>query len=167
MRRLIGFILLSGLVVSPAFALQIEGPLSLVTAADVKQHSDFALRKKHPNAYLSDTGDFDGDGRADEVGFYKNAKGQVVVLIKLGNGLIVGLPTQLLSLRNDMPRAGVKTVKPGTYKTVCGKTPDPDNQSCQPEVTTKTDAFEVFTFEAGSSLYIWSGEDFRPYVLSD
>ncbi|WP_041659399.1 hypothetical protein [Asticcacaulis excentricus] len=167
MKWLIGFILLSGLAGSPAFALQVEGPLSPVVTADVKQHPDFLLRKQHPNAYLSDKGDFDGDGQADEVAFHKNAKGQVVVLIKFGNGLIAGLPTQLLSLKDDMPRAGVKTVKPGTYKMACAKKAGPDNQSCQPEVTTKTDAFEVFTFEAGSVLYIWKEEEFRPYVLTD
>lgn len=167
MKRVIALAVLLGLFALPALALQIEGALSPVQPADVERHGDFALRKVHPNAYLSDKGDFDGDGKMDEVAFYKNSKGQVVVLIRLVGDTGMILPNQLLSLKSDMPRAGVKTVKPGTYKTACSKGAGPDDQPCKPEVTTTTDAFEVFTFEAGSTLYVWKDTEFEAYPFSD
>ncbi|UDF04695.1 hypothetical protein [Asticcacaulis sp. AND118] len=166
-KRAIGFVVWLLLACGSAHALS-QGELnSFVEPADVAGYPDMKLRNAHPHLYLKDEGDFDGDGQAERVVFWKTDQGRVYIASHLTGSYFQELPTGTLSLSKDMPRMGLRTVKPGVYKTACVKGYGKTNVKCVKSVTLKRDAIEVFTFEAASTLYVWNGKAFDVYPLSD
>jgi len=144
-----------------------------VEAADIAQHGDMAYRTQSPSLYLSATGDFNGDGREDTAVFLKAPEHRARAAVRFGQqkpspvAIWKFLPAQSVDMKTDMPRMGLKTVGPGTYKTACGKGYGAADAKCVDEVTLAHDGIEIFTFEAASVLYVWNGKTFDTYSLSD
>lgn len=154
-------------VMVPASAVTAANVPNRVTRGDVYGYEDMKLRNASPNLYLMAEGDYDGDGVRDVAVFVKTADGKADAVVVSGKTKQIYRLERGIDLKVAMPRMGVRTVKPGTYQTACGKGSGDERAPCEPSVTARHDAVEVFTFEVGATLYVWRGKGFRGSVTSD
>lgn len=128
-----------------------------------------AWRKEDPELYLTLNADFDGDGKTDTANLLINDKenriGLFVTMASMKNPPVLLEATDIKEIRN----MGIKTVKPGQYKTACGK----GYWKCkkdEPEILKlKQPAIDFFTYEGANSYFVWDKKDkaFKKIWMSD
>lgn len=138
--------------------------------------SDEPGRKDSPTKYIKAVADFNGDGIDDEVYLVKSTKFS-------GEGLLVHLSDKQKGFRwlvldttgwgKEYPKVnlsmGVDIVKPGQYKTACGKGYFKCGKG-EPEVLKlKRPAINYFKFESANSFFFWDDKtsSFKRVWISD
>jgi hypothetical protein len=127
-------------------------------------------RKEDPNLYLIAKADFDGDGKKDTAQLLINDKenkmGLFVTLASERNESALLLET---TDKNEIRNMGIKAVKPGQYKTACGK----GYWKCkkeEPEILNlKQSPIDFFLSEGANSYFIWDrkAKAFKRIWISD
>jgi len=114
------------------------------------------FRKQLPKPFVV-TADFNGDGVSDEAWILirRNAPGWGLFVF-LSNRRQQHQIIKLIEVNDDHPQStGIALVKPGRYKTACGK----GYWECkpgEPEVLVlKRPSFKFFKFESASSIFYW------------
>jgi hypothetical protein len=129
--------------------------------------NQYMYRLKDPDRYLAASADFNGDGIVDTARFVLNDSTKemgLLVFISKENTF----ETVFLDKRESIGM-GLSVVKPGKYKTACGK----GYWKCkegEPElVELKHPAINYFQFEGASSFFIWdeSAKSFKRVWISD
>jgi hypothetical protein len=126
---------------------------------------DFKLRKG-PDLELVARGDFDGDGKADQAELLVNRKAGVF-------SLFIHLATE--AAPRELPEGkltgiggtGIRTLKPGTYDTICGRHVPIGPDCPAAKVTTKTDSVGIAHFEASYHFQMWKDGKFEDIWTSD
>ena len=128
----------------------------------IEELSDELLRKDSPTKFIKAIADFNGDGISDEAYLLKSTKSS-------GEGLLVRLSDKQKGFRwlvldtTDWEKAypkvnlsmGIDIVKPGQYKTACGKGYF-ECKKDEPEVLKLTrPAIDYFRFESANSFFFW------------
>ena len=156
----------------------------LVPAALPAQHSsdwrqpvnsdlgdDYTWRKEDPELYLTAKADFDGDGKIDTAKLFINDKENKMGLFVTWSSSKKVWPALLLDTTdmNEMRSMGIRVIKPGHYKTACGKGYWPCKKE-EPEILSfKQPAIDFFTYESASSYFIWDkkAKAFKRIWMSD
>ncbi|HXX35768.1 MAG TPA: hypothetical protein VEM15_14965, partial [Thermodesulfobacteriota bacterium] len=113
-------------------------------------------RREDPNLYLTAKADFDGDGKEDEAFLLINVNENKI-------GLFVQLssyPEKKIQLDEIQNRAwldvmGVTVVKPGNYKTACGKGYWACEKDEPPALNLKLAAIDYFKEGSANSFFVW------------
>ncbi|MDA8082532.1 MAG: hypothetical protein M0024_02600 [Nitrospiraceae bacterium] len=131
--------------------------------------SDYSWRKEAPELFLTAKADFDGDGKADTarllINGKKNQMGLLVTLAAKRNASILLEATD----KKEITNMGIKTVKPGQYKTACGKGYW-DCKKGEPEILKlKQPAIDFFAYESANSYFVWDkkANAFKRIWMSD
>lgn len=118
------------------------------------------------------TGDFNGDGTADEARLVINKNGSMV-------GIVVFLSQSTKSpkmylLKNKINKSkiaaiGIKKVSAGKYTTACGKGYWNCKKNESSEIVVTSDAIEYFKYESASAYYIFNSNNnsFNKVWISD
>jgi hypothetical protein len=115
------------------------------------------FRRKDPNHFLIVTGDFNGDGVQDKALLLVNQHTQ-----KLGFFICLTTATSCDWHRLEVMDIafidvmGIAKVKPGQYKTACGKGYWDCGKDEPKRLSTKRDAVEFFKDESASSVYVYN-----------
>jgi hypothetical protein len=132
---------------------------------------DLGWRKDHPNQFLVVNADFDGDGKEDIASLLVNDKENKM-------GLFVKLSTsperkeiKLVEFddRSWIEAMGISVVKPGNYRTACGKGYF-ECKKGEPEILTlKNPAIDFFKFDSANSYFFWDAKakSFQRIWISD
>ncbi len=128
-------------------------------------------RHKSPTGFVKVKGDFDGDGKPDAAQLLINPSShQFALFVQLSSATswrLVGAPTDIRSL----DRFGIDLVKPGKYKTACGK--GYGDYACahgEPDtLKLSTSAIDFFYTESSDSIFYWdvSRKEFLEVLMSD
>jgi hypothetical protein len=128
-------------------------------------------RRKSPTRFLAVRSDFDGDGKPDDAELLLNTSsnqvGLFVYLTSTGKWQSIGEPFDLKSL----DRFGIDRVKPGRYKTACGK--GYGDYACahgEPDfLKLSNPAIDFFYTESSDSIFYWDPRTkaFREILMSD
>ncbi len=138
--------------------------------------SDEPGRKDSQTKYIKAVADFNGDGIDDEAYLVKSTKFS-------GEGLLVRLSDKQKGFRwlvldtidwgKEYPKVslsmGVDVVKPGEYKTACGKGYF-ECEKNEPEILKlKRPAIDYFKFESANSFFFWDDKtsSFKRIWISD
>lgn len=154
------FLLLGSFCVAQDLPRGWHSPSNKLTAQD--------FRRRDHNHFLTAIGDFNGDGVQDKALLLVNEK---------KFGLFVCLTTtqgcdwhRLEEVDLGWLKAmGIATVKPGRYKTACGKGYWACEKNEPALLVLKNDAIEFFKDESASSYYVYNQKkkDFVPVAISD
>jgi hypothetical protein len=132
---------------------------------------DLPIREEDPYRYLRVIADFDGDKITDEarilVNDSKNKMGIFVFLRRNNNYKTIRLVEYDNKTWAEV--IGISIVKPGKYKTACGKGYF-DCHEGEPDVLVlKRPGINVFKFESANSFFYWddSSESFKSIDISD
>jgi hypothetical protein len=158
-------------------ALSLAAALSLSSPAAALEWSAFQpvpaeaagrfadQRTESPNAYTRAEGDFDGDGRADEVGLYFQGDDLVVA------AWLSSRPEEPIQVwrgpRDAVEDIGVATARPGTHRTACARY----NWGCEgerTEVLLTHEAIVLIAFEGPAEwLYFWEHGHFENELINE
>lgn len=138
--------------------------------------SDEFNRKDSPTKYAKASADFNGDGITDEAFLLKSTKfsgeGLLVRLSDKQNGF-KWVKLDVINWGNKYPKVnlsmGIEIVKPGEYKTACGKGYFECKEG-EPEVLKlKRPAIDYFRFESANSFLVWDDKtaSFKRIWMSD
>lgn len=142
----------------------------------IEELSDEPDRNDSPTKYIKAVADFNGDGITDKAYLFKSTEFS-------GEGLLVRLSDKqkgfrwlvlaTIKWRKDYPKVnlcmGIDIVKPGKYKTACGK----GYYECEkgePEVLKlKRPAINYFKFGSANSFFFWDDKtnSFKSIGISD
>jgi len=123
------------------------------------------FRSASPVAFLSTVADFDGDGTRDiAVLLIGDEKVGVFVLASQPD-----VPPRLIATRpkQDLQNLGLTNVKPGSYKTACGKGLGSKATCDRDEVVLSHPGIELFTHESASTYFHWDRQTFVETSISD
>ncbi len=127
------------------------------------------FREMSGQEFLTVSGDFNGDGVKDEARLCVSDDGKdmgIIVWISKGEQFAVFI---LGKSEFWIDSVGIELVKPGEYKTACGK----GYFNCGPDepelLKIKTDAIDYIVFERANSIFFWDTEDnnFNRIWMSD
>lgn len=110
-------------------------------------------------------GDFDGDGRADSVGFSENDEGALLAIVQRA---ATREPIEIWGGDiSSLPYFTIRSTGPGRYRTQCEVYGD--NCGGVPrEVTLTHDGIVVVALEGPAEfLYYWDGAEFRDIIISE
>jgi hypothetical protein len=160
-------LLLSVLTVGLVVAQQLPTDWRRPTSAEAEHE----WRQKSQKRFLVVRGDFDSDGKPDAAELLVNASGsQFALFVRLastGKWQSVNEPIDIKSF----DRFGIDLVKPGKYKTACGK--GYGDYACahgEPDVLKlSAPAIDLFYTESSDSIFYWdqSSKAFRQILMSD
>jgi len=117
---------------------------------------DYGWRKEDPNLYLTARADFDGDGKEDETFLLVNDKESKMGLF----AQLSSLPGKKIKLDESDHKSwievmGIAVVKPGNYKTACGKgywTCEKDEPAA---LNLNLPAINYFKESSANSFFVW------------
>jgi hypothetical protein len=153
---------LARILISVAFstssATAAELALPLGWRAPASTELTDAWRDNSPDRYVAVQGDFDGNGLPDQARLLVSLSGQRL-------GLFIFLQQSDLSYRRRLAFAsrgepaveafGIRKVRPGAYRTACGKGYWECRDAEPDQVVIRHDAVEFFKFESLSSYHFW------------
>lgn len=122
--------------------------------------------------YVFAEGDFNGDSHKDEVKILIRKNSPVVGLFVFISDGAKGFETYLLGEFDSngfLDTMGIKVVKAGRYKTVCGKDYFDCRNNEKTEIDIKHNAIELFKYDGPSSYFYWDKyeNDFQRVWVSD
>jgi hypothetical protein len=126
---------------------------------------DFGLRKA-PDLNLIARGDFNGDGKPDQAELLVNrpAASFALFIHLAGEAVPREISRRKLS---QLAGVGIGALKPGTYRTICGRHV-PIGPTCpEAQVATRTDTVSYANFEASSYFLTWKDDRFEEVWTSD
>ena len=119
---------------------------------------------------MSVVGDFNGDGKRDLVLMAENTQnGEVgfVAWVSYKNRSYTEYVIWTYEW-DSFVRRGLSFVRPGTYETACSKGYGSRHDPCPVKfVTIENEAFRIFTYESGSTMYYWKEGRFHKVWVSD
>ena len=129
-------------------------------------------RSKDVNRYLVVKGDFNGDGIMDEARLLVRTKGDGMGLFVFISQKDHKFQTFLLDEireKDFIQVMGISKIKPGRYKTACGKGYWECRNGEVPEILIKNDSLDYFKFESANSYFFWDekSEKFKRVWISD
>jgi hypothetical protein len=116
--------------------------------------------------------DLDGDGRTDQAELLLSASGRdfsLFVFLAQSDGTYKGYPLGEAISLEYFDVMGIRAVKPGSYRTACGK----GYTACEPGepkvLRLRTWAIDFFKEESANSFFYWdsSGASFKRVWISD
>jgi len=147
--------------------------LTPVDADDVADGTDYAMRRTDPALLLAATGDFDGDGKAEEARFFKNqALGAFAVIVTWGDPARERTTVHADTL-NNVAYAAVTALPPGPLRYICYGPVEGCDDRGRRMIETATDAVGVVYLGRGHHLagkqvvYVWNGDGFNAYTIVD
>ena len=128
------------------------------------------FRNTNPEPYHC-FGDFNGDALRDEANILineKTGKGGLFVFLSQPKGSHKVIQLDNIE-KSSIQRMGISTVKPGKYKTACGKGYWPCKNDEAPEIILYHEALDYLIFESANSFFYWSekNRDFERTWMSD
>ena len=129
-----------------------------------------AWRSDRAHRYLAVSADFDGDGRTDQAKLLVRspAPGAALVVL-LGRSPMRPIVLQQLVDVSLLDEAGIDIVKPGEYRTACGKGYWKCGEGEPDKLTLDRPAINFFNFEKASSFFFFDppNRSFRMVPISD
>jgi hypothetical protein len=132
----------------------------------VKEMADEGWRVDDAHGFLRVEADFDGDGNVDTAFLAQNT-------LTKKYGLFVSTKKyrspRLLEKLDDIQNVGISALKPGKYKTACGKGYNLECKDVPDEVSLEYSAIELFWYGSASLIHAWIPykQKFVSYQLSD
>ncbi len=122
---------------------------------DLGQGSNW--RKESADLYLVAKADFDGDGKEDVARLIVNDKENKIGLFVTLSSRKGAQPLLLETLddKNTIEVMGIEVVRPGTYKTACGKGYWKCKKGEAHELKLHRAGIDFFRFESANSYFIW------------
>jgi hypothetical protein len=132
---------------------------------------DLEWRKEDPNHYLMAKADFDGDGKEDSARLLINEKeNKMGLFVTLSSRKKAGpLLLEAMDDKQMIEIMGIAVVKPGTYKTACGKEYWPCKKGEPSVLRLRNPAIDFFSFASANSYFVWNKErkQFQRIWMSD
>jgi hypothetical protein len=132
---------------------------------------DLGWRKEDPNRYLVVRADFDGDGKQDVARLLINDKDNKMGLFVKLSSLLDKKEIKLEEFddKSWIEVMGISVVKPGNYRTACGKGYFECKKGEPETLSLKRPAIDFFKFGSANSFFFWDGKSkrFRKIWMSD
>jgi hypothetical protein len=132
---------------------------------------DLGWRKDDPNRYLVVKADFDGDGKEDVASLLINDKeNKMGLFVKLtSRSETKEIKLEEFDDKSWIEVMGISGVKPGNYKTACGKGYFECKKGEPETLTLKRPAIDFFKFGSANSFFFWDdkAKRFQRIWMSD
>ena len=159
---LIIFSLIPGLCISS----ELPAGWELTTSAQYSKEFLSWLKGTIPNTVA---GDFNGDQIPDTAWLLTNKrKTKLGLFVSISTGRNTSKIIKLFESSNKgNVFVGITHLKPGKYKTACGKGYWKCAKGEKPFLYLTTSGIEIYRFESGSSVYVWNKTKFDRVWFSD
>ena len=157
-------ILLTAALVFCAFSLQASD--TLVQTLSQGANAQLRANDNTGSGYTQAVGDFDGDGKPDHASLKLEKPGSTAFKLVVALSGEAGVERVLKSGENTQT-VGIETVKPGRYKTACGKGAGAATADCVDAVNVPHDGISLFTFESAAVVLYAQDGVFKEVWVTD
>src|SRR6218665_987132 len=140
-------LLTASFVLSTLCTFSLQASDTLVQTLSQGANAQLRANDKTGSGYTQAVGDFDGDGEPDHASLKLEKPGGTAFKLVVALSGDAGVERVLKSGEN-IQAVGIETVKPGRYKSACGKGAGVATAECVEAVNVPHDGISLFTFES-------------------